>query len=232
MVEGTLAGQKDTYDCPISLRLFGTSDPIQRADLRRRMKADHLPVEALEQREEGAKRRKVEELNRMQAAKKAQAFKALAAQGGRKGGQAAEPRSSQSQFAGSSSQGDDGMPVQSLEEIMVESQRLDPRHLGGTMEKFGMGEEFLSQMPMAALPERLATTLLSYQRQSLAWLVEKENPKLPPPKSTEVVQLWKRSSRDPKVFTNIATNFSLKDQLPAIAKGGILAVSFRRLMEG
>lgn len=229
MVEGTLAGQKGTYDCPISLRLFGTSDPIERADLRHRMKADRLPVEAVDQREKEAKRRKVEELKRMQAAKKAQALKALASQGGRRGRQAAEPRSSQSQFAGNSSQGD-GVPVQSLEEIMVESQRLDPRHLGGAVEKFGMGEEFLSQMPMAALPERLATTLLPYQRQALAWLVEKENPKLPPPKSTEVVQLWKRSSRDPRIFTNIATNFSLKDQLPFIAKGGILAVSPRILM--
>lgn len=229
MVEGSLAGQKGTYDCPISLRLFGTSDPIERADLRHRMKADRLPVEVLDQRENEAKRRKVEELKRMQAAKKAMALKALASQGGRKG-QSAEPRSSQIQFAGSSSQGD-GIPVQSLEEIMVESQRLDPRHLGGAIEKFGMGEEFLSQMPMAALPERLATTLLPYQCQALAWLLEKENPKLPPPRSEEVVQLWKRSSRDPRIFTNIATNFSLKDQLPSIAKGGILAVRPRRLIK-
>ena len=226
MVEGILAGQKGAYDCPISLKLFGTSDPIERADLRHRMKADRLPVEVLDQRENEAKRRKVEELKRMQATKKAQALKALASQGARKGGQSAEPRSSQSQFAGSSSQGD-GLPVQSLEEIMVDSQRLDPRHLGGAVEKFGMGEEFLSQMPMAALPERLATTLLPYQRQALAWLMQKENPKLPPPNSTEVVQLWKRSSRDPRIFTNIATNFSLKNQLPSIAKGGILAVSSR-----
>ena len=231
MVEGSLAGEKGTYDCPIALRLFGTSDPIERADLRRRMKSDRLPVEVLDQREEEAKRRRADELKRMQAAKKAAALKAIASQAGRKG-QAAEPRSSQTQFTGSSSQGDNSLPVQSLEEIMVDSQRLDPRHLGGVVEKFGMGEDFLSQMPMAALPERLATTLLPYQRQALAWLLEKENPKLPPPRSTEVVQLWKRSPRDPRIFTNIATNFSLKDQLPSIAKGGILAVSYRSLIKG
>lgn len=231
MVEGSLAGQKGTYDCPISLRLFGTSDPIERADLRRRMKSDHLPVEVLDQRENEAKRRKVEELKRMQAAKKAMALKALASQAGRKG-QASQPGSSQVQFAGSSSQGADIMPVQSLEDIMVESQRLDPRNLGGAVEKFGMGEAFLSQMPMAPLPNRLKTELLPYQRQALAWLLEKENPKLPPPKSTEVVQLWKRSPRDPRIFTNIATNFSLKDQLPSLAKGGILAVSVRTFFGG
>lgn len=230
MVEGSLAGQKGTYDCPIALRLFGTSDPIERADLRRRMKADRLPVEVLDQRENEAKMRKIDELKRMQAAKKAMELKAMALKSGRKG-QAAEPRSSQVQFAGSSSQGN-SMPVQSLEEIMVESQRLDPRNMGEAVGKFGMGEAFLSQMPMAALPEGLATKLLPYQLQALAWLLEKENPKLPPPRSTEVVQLWKRSSKDPRLFTNIATNFSLKDQLPSLARGGILAVSHQSLIKG
>ena len=222
MVEGSLAGSKGTYDCPIALRLFGTSDPLERANLRRRMKADRLPVEVLDQRETEAKRRKIEELKRLEATRKAMAAKA--AKAGRKG-QEAPLRSSQMQFAGSSSQGD-SMPVQSLEEIMEESQRLNPRDMGEVVEKFGKGEDFLSQMPMAALPERLSTKLLPYQCQALAWLLEKETPKLPPPGSKEVVQLWKRS-KDPRVFTNIATNFSLKDQPPALAKGGILAVSRR-----
>lgn len=189
------------------------------------MKTDKLPVEALDQRENEAKRRKVEELKRLQAAKKAMALKTG------KRAQEEALRSSQMQFAGSSSQGD-SMPTQSLEELMEESQRLNPRDMGQVVEKFGMGEEFLSQMPMAALPERLTTQLLPYQRQALAWLMEKENPRLPPPGSKEVVQLWKRSSKDSRMFTNIATNFSLKDQLPSLAKGGILAVSRQRLING
>lgn len=226
LVEGSLAGRKGAYDCPIALRLFGTSDPIERAGLRRKMKADKLPVEVVDQRESEAKMRKVEELKRraeevkkMQAARKAGGAKA-----GKGQGQQGELSSSQAQFAGSSSQGEI-IPVQGLEDIMEESMRVNPRDLGKVVEKFGMGEDFLSQMPMAPFPEGLTTQLLPYQRQALAWLLEKENPELPPPGSKEIVQLWKRSDKDSKLFTNIATNFSLKDQPPSLAKGGILAVS-------
>lgn len=221
MVEGVLAGVKGPYDCPIALRLFGTSDPIERADLRRRMRADKLPVAVLDQREAEAKRQKIEQLKKMEAARKAMVSQA------RRKGQDAQPRSSQTQFAGSSSQGESvPTPTQSIEAIIEESQRLNPRNIGEVVEKFGMGEDFLSQMPMAALPDRLSTKLLPYQRQALAWLVEKENPMLPLPGSKEMVQLWKRA-KDPRIFTNIATNFSLKDQSPVLAKGGILAVSRR-----
>jgi SWI/SNF-related matrix-associated actin-dependent regulator of chromatin subfamily A3 len=219
LVEGSLAGQKGTYDCPIALRLFGTSDPIGRAELRRKMKSDKLPVEVVDQRESEAKVRKAEELKKMQAARNARGSKA-----GNGQGQQGELRGSRAEFAGSSFQGE-SIPVQNLEDIMQESLRVNPRDLGVIVEKLGMGEDFLSQMPMAPLPERLATKLLPYQRQALAWLLEKENPELPPPESKEVVQLWKRSERDSKMFTNIATNFSLMDQLPTLARGGILAVS-------
>ena len=59
--------------------------------------------------------------------------------------------------------------------------------------------------------------------QGLGWLLEKENPKLPLVGSDDVVQLWKRSPDKPKLFTNIATNFSVRDQEPRLASGGILA---------
>jgi SWI/SNF-related matrix-associated actin-dependent regulator of chromatin subfamily A3 len=181
------------------------------------MKSDRLPVEVLDQRENEARQRKVDELKKQQASRKAM--------GPRVGinGHQEELRSSQPEFAGSSSQGQSRLPEQSLEQIMEESHRFNPREMGEIVEKFGVGEDFLSKMPMADLPGRLATKLLPYQRQGLAWLLEKENPKLPPPGSTEVVQLWKRCSLDPRLFTNIATNFSLKD--PPLARGGILAVS-------
>ena len=38
-----------------------------------------------------------------------------------------------------------------------------------------------------------------------------------------MVQLWKRSPNDSRLFTNIATNFSIKNQEPSLASGGILA---------
>ena len=181
------------------------------------MKSDKLPVEALNQREKEAKRRKEEELKKYQAERKALAARALTGRQQVLGG-------GQPGYAGGSSQRAE-TPVQSIEEIMRESQRFNPREMGEVVEKFGAGEEVLSKMPMADFPEKLATKMLPYQRQALAWLVENENPRLPPVGSKDVVQLWKRSAWDKNIFTNIATNFSVKGQEPTLASGGILAVS-------
>lgn len=223
-MEGALAGPKGSWDYPIDLRLFGTCDPIERANLRNRMKSDRLPVEVLNQRAAEAKeaqKKKMAELKKQQAAKKGL--------GSRRGdGQLQEPGSSQTEFVGSQSQGIIA-PVQSLEEIMHESQRFNPREMGEVVEKFSVGEDVLMQMPMAEFPEKLITKLLPYQRQALAWLIEKENPQLPPMGSSVVKQLWKRSPLDPNMFTNIATNFSIKNQPPVLANGGILAVGSSKI---
>lgn len=48
-----------------------------------------------------------------------------------------------------------------------------------------------------------------------------ENPKLPPPGSNEIVQLWKRGARN-GMFTNIVTNHSTFTT-PTLFSGGILA---------
>lgn len=217
-MEGALAGSKGDYDCPIDLRLFGTRNPIERADLRRKMESDRLPVNILAQKEKEAKKQRMADLKKLQSAKKGLGSKSGS-------GQQSEPGSSQTGFAGSQPQGS-STQIQSLEDIMHDSQRFNPREMGEVVEKFGAGEDVLKQMPVADFPEKLATKLLPYQRQALAWLLEKENPQLPPLGSTDVVQLWKRSSWDPKMFTNIATNFSMKNQLPVLASGGILAVSY------
>lgn len=185
------------------------------------MKSDNLPVDALNQREREAKIKKLEELKKYQAEQKALAAKARSGRQQGLGG-------NQSGYAGAISQRDQTpvqIPVRSIEEIMSESQRLNTREMGEVVEKFGLGEEVLSKMPMADFPQKLATKLLPYQRQALAWLVEKENPQLPPVGSKDVVQMWKRSAWDKNMFTNIATNFSLKGQEPTLASGGILAVS-------
>ena len=49
-----------------------------------------------------------------------------------------------------------------------------------------------------------------------------ESPKLPAESSTDVVQLWKRSTVRPGHYMNIATNFSTA-HAPSLASGGILA---------
>ena len=230
LVEGSLAGLKSTFDCPIALRLYGTSDPAERESLKTRMKRDYLPVDALDQREREEKRRQAEqkkrqaeELKRLQVARREEIRRIREGRGGRLGGgQQREVSSSQTGYVGSTPSVT--VPqVKTMEEIMQGSQKFNPREVGEVVEKFGAGEAALARMPMADFPEKLSTKLLPYQRQALAWLLEKENPQLPPVGSDDVVQLWKHSA--PNMFTNIATHFTLKGQDPVLASGGILAVS-------
>lgn len=213
LVEGSLSGHLRSYDCPVQLKLFGTSDPVERANLRNQMKAERLPSQAIDQKEREAKKRKAEELKNIAASKKAS--------GGKKGG-SQQPSNSSQGYPGTLSQVD-GNSGQSLEELMETSQRFNPRELGEVTEKFGAGEDILAQMPMAECPSKLQTQMLPYQRQALAWLLEKENPQLPAVDSDNAVQLWKRSKNQSNVFTNIATNFSLKNREPTLASGGILS---------
>ena len=215
LVEGSLSGRVGTFDCPIALKLFGTSEPVERANLRSQMKADRLPSEVIDQKEKEAKKQKAEELKKIAAAKKGKGGSTS-----RKGQQWGH--SSQTDFGGTLSQGD-GTSSQTIEDLIEGSERFNPREMGEVVEKFGSGEDVLAQMPMAECPKKLATQLLPYQRQGLAWLLEKEDPQLPPIGSADNVQLWKRSTQNRAVFTNIATNFSIKDQKPKLASGGILS---------
>lgn len=109
-----------------------------------------------------------------------------------------------------------------LSHFVENSEHFRPRDAEKIVEAWGLGEDALSKMPMAEQPERLFSTLLPYQRQGLAWLLEKENPVLPAAGSKDIVQLWKRSEQRSNVFQNIATQFSTSME-PKLAKGGILA---------
>lgn len=194
------------------------------------MKRDYLPVDALDLREREEKRWQAEqkkghaaELKRLHAARREEIKRIREGRGIRPGGgQQREGSSSQTGYVGSTPLVN--VPrVQTIEEIMQGSKKFNPRDVGDVVEKFGAGEDALAQMPMADFPKNLSTALLPYQRQALAWLLEKENPQLPPVGSDDVVQLWRRSA--PNMFTNIATNFTLEGQDPILASGGILAVS-------
>ena len=207
IVSGILSGQRGEYDCPIRISLYGTNEPTAQANLKSRMQADKLPLEALNKREKEAKKRKTAEPKKV----------------GKKGAnQGPQFPSSQGDYAGGSSQNSNDVG-QSLDDIMLESERFNPREMGNVVEKFGTGEAALADMPMANDPERLCTPLLPYQKQGLAWLLDKENPRVPPVGSTDVVQLWKRAPVGGRLFTNIATNFFIKDKEPILASGGILA---------
>lgn len=213
LVEGSLEGNKGSFDCPIALRLFGTSDPDRRIELVDQMRVDRLPLDGIIQRAREEKKRKADELKKLKSAKKGGVLTAASSS------QEWSLGSSQAEFAGIPSS---SAPVQDLQSIMAESQKFNPREMGEVVEKYGTGEDVLATMPMAQFPEKLATKLLPYQRQALAWLLQKENPELPAVGSADVVQLWKRSPNDSGLFTNIATNFSTR-AAPVLSSGGILA---------
>ncbi|KAL8937424.1 MAG: hypothetical protein Q9216_004435, partial [Gyalolechia sp. 2 TL-2023] len=215
LVEGAIAGSKGQYDCPINLKLFGPMDRSQKEDLIGRMRRDRLPLDAFKQRAKEEKLKQIEELKTLKAAQKSGR---VATGSGKKW----DINCNQLGYAGSSITGD-GEPSQTMDDLAETSQRINPRQMGEVVEKFGAGEEALSKMPMAEQPPRLATKMLPYQRQALFWLLAQEDPKLPSVGSTDTVQMWKRNSRDQSLFTNVATNFSIKRPVPVLASGGILA---------
>ncbi|PWY85763.1 hypothetical protein BO94DRAFT_566501 [Aspergillus sclerotioniger CBS 115572] len=202
MVEGVLTGVIGAYDCPISLKLFGTGHPEARQVLKSRMEADKLPLGAFKQNERNEKKlQKEREKAQKDAAKLARSL----AKGKGQQWQAQNVFGYSNLFTGEGlAEGED------LEELIGQSSTFNPRDIGQVAEDFRMKESDLENMPMAETPVALATQLLPYQRQ--------ENPSLPGD-GGDVVQLWKKNGNK---YTNIATNYSMS-QAPPLASGGILA---------
>lgn len=211
-MEGVLTGNIGAFDCPVQLRLYGTSDPSLKDNLKKRMQQDKLPVKEFNEAEREQKRQeKQREQERKKAEKEARAM-AL--------GKAAQQwqQNEDSTYANLSSATGLG-ESESLEELLSQSSFFNPRDIGKVVENFGQKEADLEKMPMAPFPTGLSTQLLPYQRQGLAWMINRESPSLPAPGSDAIVQLWKR---DGAKFTNIATNYSQAAE-PPLASGGILA---------
>ncbi|KAH8678770.1 putative SWI/SNF-related matrix-associated actin-dependent regulator of chromatin subfamily A member 3-like 1 [Tricladium varicosporioides] len=196
VLEGTLAGEKGFYDCPILLKVFGPSETNARTELEARLKHDKIILKKRHHAAPKAPKQPVEPPSR----------KPL--------GYTSSQTSSQS-----TSQLE---PVLEIRDFIQISERFNPRDAEQMVEKYGTGEDTLSKMPMADQPEKLESTLLQYQRQGLAWMLEKENPVLPAPGSQDIVQLWKRDPQSQNRFQNIATQFSTT-LAPVLARGGILA---------
>ncbi|KAA8570869.1 hypothetical protein EYC84_000258 [Monilinia fructicola] len=197
VVEGIIAGEKKTYDCAILLKIYGPADPAVRANLESQLAAKRLPLKT----------------------------RAIAAPVQSK---ALVPPPQRKQMGFKSSQGGSSSqpelvppPVIDLAHFVANSERFNPREINKMAEDLGLPEDVLSKMPMANQPESLKSQLLPYQRQGLAWMLEKENPVLPDAKSEKVVQLWKASKEHRGTYKNIATNYCAK--APKLASGGILA---------
>lgn len=197
MVEGIIAGEKGSFDCPILLKIYGPVSVYTREQLLAKMKGDGLPI-----KKSGSKAIKnvgtiVEPSNRAKLG-----FK--------------------SSGATSASDSVERLPELSLQDFVQNSERFRPRDVQEIVEAWGVGEDALSKMPMADQPGGLISMLLPYQRQGLKWMLQKEDPKHPSVGSTDVVQLWKRSPNRPNVFQNLATNYCTSTP-PKLARGGILA---------
>ncbi|KAJ5378749.1 hypothetical protein N7509_011868 [Penicillium cosmopolitanum] len=213
VVEAVLTGTIGAYTCPMNLKIYGPRDPTVAPDLKRQLNLDNLIPRGTDLAErEKKKREKQQEKERKEEAKKA---RAMALSKAAQGWQANED----SQFANLSTPRGLGEGEESLEELFSQSKFFNPREIGQVVETFGQKELDLAKMPMVESPEALYTTLLPYQRQGLAWMVNQESPTLPAPGSDAIVQLWKRDANN---FTNIATNFSTTTA-PPLASGGILA---------
>ncbi|PWY73360.1 SNF2 family helicase [Aspergillus eucalypticola CBS 122712] len=210
VVDGVLTGVIGAFDCPIVLKLFGTSQPEARQALKSRMEMDNLPLGGFKQNERNEKKlEKEREKARKEAAKLARSL----AKGKGKQFQGENVLGYSNLFTGEGLvEGED------LEELIGQSSTFNPRDIGHVTEDFGMKESDLENMPMAESPAALATELLPYQRQGLAWMIAKENPGIPGD-GGDVVQLWKKNGSK---YTNIATNYSMT-QAPPLASGGILA---------
>ncbi|KAL1304072.1 hypothetical protein AAFC00_000507 [Neodothiora populina] len=205
-IAAVISGTIGDFDCPIIMNVFGPplNDP-ESAEIRSQMKKDRLPLQHINLLEKHEKARQTSE--RKRAAKSAiEATK--------------DPTWKGSQNAG------DGSQQQNIEDIIDSSERFDSRNIKDASEDFGNTEDDLAAMPMAQQPERIETKMLPYQLQALAWLRDREDPRLPTANSKpphDVVQLWRRHDSVASAYTNIATNFSVKDREPKLASGGILA---------
>jgi SWI/SNF-related matrix-associated actin-dependent regulator of chromatin subfamily A3 len=196
-VEGVLAGESNGYDCPLNLKVFGPGEPIARAQLEARMKSDKIILKKIGITAPKKPKQMIPPPSRSQM--------------GFQSSQSSQPSSSQPETQ-----------ELGIDHFIQNSERLNPRDAQKLVEAWGFGEEALSKMAKASQPENLHSTLLPYQLQGLQWMLEKENPVLPAAGSTDIVQLWKRSSGRKDAFQNIATQFQTTSP-PVLAKGGILA---------
>lgn len=206
ILEGVITGHKGTFDCPLAVKLYGTSDPVERLNLTNQMKADRLPLDAFKRVEKAERDR----IKATQHAAKKQKGNARAGK-------------SDGQWATGEVPGSFQPDERSMDDILGESERFNPRNVERMVEKFGAQGADLQNLPMAKQPEEMSAQLLPYQLQGLKWLLDHENPQLPAAGSADVVQLWRRAPNEANVFTNICTNYSIRNKLPELASGGILA---------
>ncbi|KAI1735393.1 SNF2 family N-terminal domain-containing protein [Xylaria scruposa] len=104
-------------------------------------------------------------------------------------------------------------------EVLSDSEEVDFRADPSALDVLNMDEATLSAMPQAAQPDTIKSNLLFHQLQGLAWMKSKEDPQLPAPTSSDIVQLWKRTTGGN--FQNLASGH-ITNTPPRLLSGGIL----------
>ena len=159
LVEGALTGPKGHFDCPVGLKLFGTTDPVAQAALKQKMQDLRLPVTDLVRAEREQQQRK-KEFEKQQKARE----KAAAAMQKRRG--------TVFDHEGTNRYSNLGMltgltqPELNMDQLLSGTAMYNPREVQDVVNRFVSGEDALSKMPLADQPVAVATVLLPYQRQS------------------------------------------------------------------
>ncbi|KAI0484644.1 hypothetical protein GGR56DRAFT_614726 [Xylariaceae sp. FL0804] len=197
ILEGVLNGHKGPFDCPIRLYFYGLSNSSIRLELERKLKADKLlkATELKNTRKEAEARRAVAQ--------------SLKGDGSAPIDLTCSPRASQQAEA-----------EEPIPDILGNSEESNLREVAGALDSLALDEATLSSLPMATQPDCVVTKLLPYQLQGLAWLTAKEAPTPPAPGSTDVVQLWMRTTGSN--FKNLISSH-VRAEPPSLLSGGILA---------
>ncbi|KAI1423361.1 hypothetical protein F5Y12DRAFT_547942 [Xylaria sp. FL1777] len=196
VLDGILIGDKGPFDCPIRLYFYGTSDLSARLVLEAKLKADKLL--------------KATELQKTR--KEAEAQRAIIHEIQHDPPALGLDTSNHSRPAL-------GLETSRRQVVLEESEAMDFRADPGALDVLNMDEATLSVMPQATQPDAIKSSLLFHQLQGLAWMGAKESPQLPAPDSSEVVQLWKRTTGGN--FQNLASGH-VTNQRPRLLSGGIL----------
>ncbi|OKL63830.1 hypothetical protein UA08_00214 [Talaromyces atroroseus] len=207
VMEGMLTGSIGAYDCPIAITLFGPTNPVLRDRTKNRMLADRLPITELIRTEQDKARN---EWQRKRALQEAENKKRVSMNGQSSG---LYPNLSTPKGI---------VDPTNLEDLLQQSSSININRMSQAVEKFGITESDLANMPMAEIPIAMNTQLLSYQRQGLAWMLEKESPKLPEAGADHNVQLWKKEG--------VISEYDPNKKAAKTTRNGLYSIQWRRVV--
>jgi SWI/SNF-related matrix-associated actin-dependent regulator of chromatin subfamily A3 len=200
LVEGTVVGDRNTYEIPISLQLFSSRGNMEEMEYRLRT-FDLFPTMVVR----GGARFQARPPPPAPAPRQ---YVPPVIPGrqippvipGRQNPPVAPPRSSQGYVAPTPPAPPLPNPARDYNTLVRSSIAFDPRSIRSVQEKFGMSIDDLQNLPTAKQPAKVSTKMIGYQLQGLAWMLDKEHPKLP--EADQVRQFWTKQGQH---WVNVAT---------------------------